>query len=387
MDIKSIVKEDFIVLDDQTSLAELIGKLRSQEKRSSLIFRKQKYIGLVEKKKLLRVRLDSTEVKLGKYVQQTPILNSNTEVLEAALRMFESGAEYLPVQENKKIIGVVDGVSLARLAVDLPQAKKLTVSDIKLSQPAKIGLDDPIALVIDAMHDESADLFPVFDKGKISTVIAYKDILRRYLNWSPKRDLSVQYNSMISSRSTEAEIPHTSALPVRDFSSNRELVTVTPVTKLSDALDLLQKNVLVSAVVMDKDTYKGILTTKNILKALAALVETQNYSVQYIGLKELNLMPHQQASIQRIIDTEAPKIEYEINNPFILVFHFKEYNKKGTRQKFSVHLRVEYPGKVIVCEDDDWKIEDALHKVFDHLGNAVKKKFHGDTTKGRTYQK
>ena len=57
MEIKPIVTEDFVVLDDESMLSELIGKMKTFEKRVGLVFRKDKYLGLIEKKKLLKSKI------------------------------------------------------------------------------------------------------------------------------------------------------------------------------------------------------------------------------------------------------------------------------------------------------------------------------------------
>ena len=55
MEIKPIVTEDYVVLDDEATLSQMIGKMRTFEKRVGLVFRNDKYLGLIEKKKLLKV--------------------------------------------------------------------------------------------------------------------------------------------------------------------------------------------------------------------------------------------------------------------------------------------------------------------------------------------
>ena len=47
MDIRPIITEDFVVLDEESTLSELIGKLKAFEKRTGLVFRKKKYLGLI----------------------------------------------------------------------------------------------------------------------------------------------------------------------------------------------------------------------------------------------------------------------------------------------------------------------------------------------------
>jgi len=156
-------------------------------------------------------------------------------------------------------------------------------------------------------------------------------------------------------------------------------VTIRSKDSIVDALELMSHNKVSGLVVINGDQYAGVLSIRGVLKAIADLKEDSNFTVKYIGMSKLNLQPHQIGSIERIVATEAPKLERLVNNKFTLVLHIKSYEKMGKKQKFSVHMRVEHPGKLITCSDDDWKIESALHKVFEHAENSLRGRFHSDS--------
>ncbi len=383
MDIRSIIKEDFIVVDEGATVSELIGKLKTYEKRSGLVFRKNKYLGLVEKKRLMQTRIDVGVAKVKKYVKKTPVLSQDTDVFDAARLLFDSNVDFLPVEQDKKIIGVVEAVDLARLAAYLPETKGLKASDIKFVRPTMLTKDDPIARAIDAMHDETVDQLPIFEGGELYGIISFRDLLRKYLNWTPKRDISAKFNKMAGSRGETVDMPHLASLPVSSFSTNDNLIATTPKARLVDVVGLMIQN-RVSDVIVMGESFVGLLTARNILQKVGSLKPEQLYDVKYVGVNKVPLMPHQQASLVRITEAEAEKLVREVKNPFDLVVHLKNYGKGGTQQKFSVHLKVEFPGKAITCAHDDWKLETALHKAFEHAHNAVKNRFHGDTTKGKT---
>ncbi|MEK6846222.1 MAG: CBS domain-containing protein, partial [Nanoarchaeota archaeon] len=193
--IKPIIKEDFVVLNEDTTFSEVISKLHNLEKRTGLVFRNNKYIGLVEKKSLLKASFDSAKVKIRGWIKKSPILREDTDVLEAAYHMYNSGTDYLPVEKDKKIIGVVNGLDLAKLASTLPEMKHLRLKDIKLLRPTMVQRDDTLAKAINLMYDYSLDHLPVFDGGELSGVLSFRDFIRQYLNWSPQRDRSARLNT------------------------------------------------------------------------------------------------------------------------------------------------------------------------------------------------
>ncbi len=382
MEIGPLVKEDFIVIDDEATLSEMIGALKQFEKRSCLVFRNQKYLGLVEKKRLLRSRLDATKTKVGSYVQETPLLKEDADVLDTAYLMYQSNQYFLPVEKNKQIIGVLEGLDLANLAADLPEIKKLKVKDFKLLKPAKVNKGDPIASVIDLMQEESLDQVPIFENGRLSGIISYRDVLRKYLNWSPKRDVSAKFNKLASSKSAEVDMPHLASLPVSSFSTNENLVSTSSTQNIKSALSLMTGNRVSSLPVLDLGEFKGLLTVKNVLRCVASLKIPQEFNIQFVGLKELKLTEHQNMRLQEICSNEAFKLQRLVHNQFELIVHIKEYEKDGKQHKFSVNLRVEFPGKIVTVSQEDWVLETALHKAFDNAKNSLGSKFKGRRGKG-----
>ena len=52
MEITPIITEDFVVLNEDSTFSELIAQLKQFEKRTALVFKNNKYRGLIEKKHL-----------------------------------------------------------------------------------------------------------------------------------------------------------------------------------------------------------------------------------------------------------------------------------------------------------------------------------------------
>ncbi len=405
MDIQPLIKQDFVVVDEDATIAEMIGKLKHYEKHVALVFRKNKYLGLVEKKPLLRARLDPSETKIRNYVQKTPLLNEAADLIESAYLMFQSNLDVLPVERNKQIIGVVDGLDLARQALLSAELKRLVAGDVRLVKPTKLGKDEPVAAALDVLYKERIDHLPIYDQGALFGILSYKDILRKYLSWTPKRDFSVKFNKAVRSKGAEAEISSIAQLPVSSFSTNENLLTSREGALLRDAIELMSRNKVHDLVVMKGDEVVGLLTVKNILRRIGSLQIPANFNIKFVGLNDLDLDPAQKAHLQKITSNEALKLQHKIKNEFTLVVHLKEYaragekgRKKGKEEKriekrsgkgegksgqqegakqhkFSVHLRLEYPGKALTVAQDDWDIETALHKTFDNAQNALEKRF------------
>lgn len=371
MEITPIITEDFVVLKEDSTFSELIAQLKQFEKRTALVFRNNKYLGLIEKKHLLRSRMDVTEAQLKGHIQGTPLLNENEDAISVAYIMFEGNLDFLPVEKEKKIIGVVRALDLVKLAVGLPEVKKLKVSDVRLQKPKGVKKDDPLVTAIELMHDERVDNVPVYDSGKVYGIISYKDVLRKYLNWSPKRDFSVKFNKIASSKGAEANMPKLASLPASSFSTNDNLLTTTKGTDLKAAVEIMVRNNVSDLLVMDKEKLEGLLTIKNMLRLIGSLKIPKNFNIQFIGLNQVDLEPHEKYNIQKISSNEAFKLQRQVHNDFKLILHFKEYEKDGRQHKYSVNLRIEYPGKIVTSTEDDWDVETALRKAFENAKNEL----------------
>lgn len=389
MEILPVITEDYVVVQDTAPLSEVIGKLRQFEKHSVLVFHQDQYGGLIEKKKLLRSRLDVTEAGVKKFIQKTPVLSEHADVIETAYLLFQSNADFLPVERGKKIAGVVKAVDIAGAALALPELAKLKVADVKVLRPTALAKDDPLISAVTIMFREHVDEVPIVDAGKFYGIISYKDFVRKYLNWSPHRNFSAKFNKMASSRSAEADMPRLSSLPVSSFSTNENLLTVSVQQSLKEAVRCMQVNGVSDLIIMEGGKFMGLLTVKNILRSIASVKVPKNFNIRFIGLNQAELEPYQKYNVQKIASNEAFKLQREIHNAFSLVIHLKEYEKAGKKEgkqhKYAVHLRVEYPGRIITVAQDDWDIETALRKTFENAKNNLKKKFKGDSSRKKYY--
>lgn len=116
---------------------------------------------------------------------------------------------------------------------------------------------------------------------------------------------------------------------------------------------------------------------------------TENFSVRFIGLDKTKLKPYQKVSLKKLAQQESLKLQRDIHNNFNLKIHVKEYNKGGKRQKYSIHLKVKYPGRLLIADrgkEDNWNAELALKKAFIGAQNKVRSRFRGDTSRRKDYE-
>ncbi len=375
MEITPAITGEFLVFEDSARLSEMFGKLKQYEKQAGLVFRNKKYLGLVEKKKLLRSNVNPDDAKIKNFIQATPTLGDHASVIEAADMLFKSNSDLLPVEQDKRIIGVVQSLDVANLGMGLDELQKYKVQDVKFSKPKIIQKDDPVSVAISVMYTQKTDHVPVFDKGKLYGILSYRDLMRKYLNWSPKRDNSAKFNKNIPTKSARVDSSSFGSLPVHNFSTNSNLLTIQPSQKLKVAVSKMVKHKVSDLLVMQGNELQGILTMRNILKVIGALKIPRVDNIKFVGLSKLRITKPQVEAVKKIASNEAFKIQRLLKQEFELSVHIKDYSKEGKQQKYSVHLHVTSPKVNLTVQQEDWDLRTALRKTFENVKNTLSKKF------------
>lgn len=375
MDINSIVKKDFVVVDADAVLSEVIGKLVNLGHRSAVVLRKDKYIGVLDKKKLFRTGIDPKMTKVDNFVSKVQLLNSETDVLVAVKQLFESNCDILPVGDGKKIVGIIDGLSAAQLALQLKQASQVGFKSVKLMKSNKVGKDDNISTAIEMMYETGADNLPVFDKNVIFGVLSIHDLMKKFMLGSPKREVSERFTKEMNAGAVTPNRMSFASLPVQDFSTNENYVMVLNKVSLKDALNVMQIKNVTSLVVMDGDEFKGLFSLRELLRRLSELGVVERYSVQYKGLNEVQLTENQVKMMERAVEHEAEKLQHKIEGNFQILLHLKEIGKDAKKKEYAVTVKVEYPGKVLSSTNEDWDLETAVRKGFNFNVGKREEKF------------
>jgi len=376
MEITSGISKDFLRFDCEMKVSEMIGSLKKAKQKTGLVFRDGKYVGVVEKKKLLRVNLDPTSIKVGNHLVVAPVINEHADVIETAYQMHKSNADIVPIVSGNQIVGVLSAVNLLQVSTELPETADVRVSDLRLIKNLKIASSDPLAKALDIMYTECVEELPVFDENGVSGILSYQDVLRKYLVWPAKREFSAKMKKEKGgTRSAEADYPTLANLPVSSFSTNEKLISVDVKDRFSTAVSSLVENKVSCLAVYSGKQYLGLLTSKNLLRYLASLEVPQNFNIQFIGLNELKLSSDEKESVKKVAANESFKLQRLIHNDFKLNLHLKSYNKEGKRQKFSVTMHVAYPGKIVECAASDWDLITALREAFNAAGNEFTKMY------------
>jgi len=217
MDISGLVGKDFVAVQRDATISEMIGKLIAADQREALVFDKDKFLGLVVEKFITKSHLDASTAKLTGLVKNISPVEKSMDLLEAARLMFTSGIDVLPVQEKGKIVGIVTVNDILTEAKSLPGFKGIKVRDIKQVSTPKLTSSDIVGKAIEMLHKEGLESLPVVEKEKLNGVICFHDILKKIMIEAPMRDKGFRNKS---SRAFEAERPAAMDLKVDNFDTH-----------------------------------------------------------------------------------------------------------------------------------------------------------------------
>jgi hypothetical protein len=106
--------------------------------------------------------------------------------------------------------------------------------------------------------------------------------------------------------------------------------------------------------------------------------------IEFVGLSELD---EEEKEVLNNLSTEYyPKIKRLLKNVTSLVVHVKAYKKKGTKQKYSLHVRAIAPTRAFEStKAHGWDLAMVLHKSFLDIEKQIKHKLHSDDQKPKGY--
>jgi CBS domain-containing protein len=372
--IGSILSHSYVRVDANEPFSQLIGRLVESGQTEALVFNGETYAGMFAHYLLPKPRTNSNEMKVKSVTAPAPVLQTDDDISTAAQRMFESGKTVLPVLKNDALVGVITiGAVLKHLRSS--ERADVHVSDVRHPQSITLLHTDPIGKALDYMHNRHIHHFPVVDeKNTMTGFLSLHDVLAKFYLQSQKRDRGQQPKQ--ASRAFKAESPDLLALPVANFMNTRDAITIRESDTVGAAIDAMLREGVHSLVILENGKPAAITTTKDILEALLVSTEPPAPTIQYKGLRELDIDEYTLATVKRISSYYAEKLGFYAHNEFQLTIHCKQRSNNGRRHRYTVHARLTSPGAhAVATEAREWDLRTALHEALQELELAVQHHF------------
>ena len=377
MKAADLMRDDFVKIDVSDSVSTLIGRLVNEKKTEACVFDKKRFEGMFSHRALLKTRIDVKNSKISEFVAASPKLREDHDLTQAATLMFDSNLAALPVFRKEKFLGIVSAFDILGHIDEIPGLDHVRVKTIRHPAAITISEDSPVGRALYIMSEEHIDRLPVVDrKREIAGIITHMGLMERFYIHHLKREMAQKPRTQ--TKAFKGERPDILALPVKNFMSKDGIgiITAKEDETLKAAAKKMAENRVYSLIVPDGKWPRYIVTKRDLLEAIAATRIEELTNIQYIGLDELNMDRFTEDWVKKIASYYSEKIGFLVKNEFDVVVHIKKYKKAGKQHKYSVHLRVNYPGGTVASgKAYDWDIRRALHKGFRDLKNELSHRY------------
>lgn len=262
MAVRDVLSSHFVSVDVDDTISRLLGKLRTLDELSAVVFRGAKVLGMADKRKFLRTRLDAKKMKVKHVVTMVPHLSLEDSELEAVRLLNAADVHTLPVLKDGKVVGVVHAREVLKALA--PFFKGYKLSDISTTKLFSLDENEPISKAINQFREKGFDHVPVLDKkGNLIGIVSTTDLLEKYFAHPQKREGGW---GLFAPASHPVKEFNFSRLPIKNEMSLlvHTLANEDPVSK---AIDTMVEEHVSSMVVVDGKKPVAIVTLKDLLTA------------------------------------------------------------------------------------------------------------------------
>lgn len=108
--------------------------------------------------------------------------------------------------------------------------------------------------------------------------------------------------------------------------------------------------------------------------------------IQFTGAKELNVADL--ARLNQLATQYLARFKRKLNQTMDVNVQIKIYEKEGGKNKYSIHVRVAAPTKILEsCNSHDFDFVRAIHKAFEDIEHQIVHRFHNDVSRPCAHSK
>jgi len=267
MQVKDILRTNCLAVSEEDTLSSIFGKFgRGKHTEAVVVDSKDHFKGMLDKRTLIRSRIDYSTTKVRKFIAKTAVLTEEMPLNKAASLMFASDFHVLPVvDENKKVIGIAGARDLLSEVIDELDGTASEVGSMKL---ITMKDSDSVASAISLMHQKRMGHIPLVDEqGRLTGIASLIDIFRFHTasqqGSNPGR--GAKHGRTSKSGQDAGDRPSYDALPIQNIMS-RSVVTASPSATLKQIVKLLKASEVSDIVLVEDDKPVGIITSKDLLR-------------------------------------------------------------------------------------------------------------------------
>ena len=264
---QDLMHQEFIKLDANDTVSSFIGQIKKTGDTFGLIFEGKAYLGVADKKELLRSRLDATKTKVRHCLKHVPILTKSSKLPDMVRLMCAADVRALPVRDGNKILGIVTAKDLAKELQTFYE--KIKIKDIIKKTVIMCNEDDSLAYALDLMVKKNIDRIPILKKdGKIAGIISIIDFLLKFAllpRQKVRQSFAASHSAWHTTGFQKDENQNLLRCPV-----SNQMTQLTWCCSKNDtvahAINVMFENNLTSIIIVESQKPVGILTLKDVFE-------------------------------------------------------------------------------------------------------------------------
>ncbi len=366
MDIKAsdLMREDYLKIDKNKNVSELISKLKTSKYNNVLIFDDSEFLGMASVKSLLRKRIDFSKTKCTSVVESVPRVEKNTSLVRIAELMLQSGKRILPVIEDNILVGVVPSQKVIEQVSTISKLSTLKAEDVASRDVLFLEETDSVEKAIDLMRSNDIKKIPVYSNGVPVGLLSWDAIASKYLLNRSDSEGAQRYDIQVhsidkTSKPLKSPISNEYSKGIEFVSPNDSISKIVPLVRTSEAI-----------LVREKNKTFGLITNRNLIDAIVSLKEEAR-NIQIINLPKLDEIDF--AKLDSTISSTYDRITKRTPHKPVLSVHFKRSDKGGLKIRHSIHARLFIPGMSLRVDEEDWNVLTVVQNAMASIEKAFKK--------------
>ena len=358
--IGSIQMQKYKEIFENDSVGKALSLFETSHDVIIVFNQKKEYTGILVERSILRTDLDPGKSKVKSFIIKAPKIMQNTDLTECARLMSENNILYLPVFEKGKVTGMVSYIDILKSEALLKFSKQ-PVKNLMVRGVPVAKTDDNISVVYNKFRKSDLFSIPVVDDNNFKGLVNLHETIRTILQHKEKPDFGAKVG----------EKKHLLKLPVTNIMVQPTISLLDNVT-IEDVVDNIMRNELECITILDNDrNLQAIITVKDLLRLISA--ENEVFLPPRIQinshLEELN-----RAQVEATIINFANKY-IPILSQSKFEIYIREHKEKQKHQKLIyTHISIHAHHDNFSAKAEGFGVDHSLKEALDKLERQVKKK-------------
>ena len=307
--VSSVFTQGFSAVNENDSVSKCLEFFKREKPPVlAVLDDKGKYVGVISRRWVVRMRLDPAAAKVKSLMRSVPRVAPDVSLSKAARLMIESGVRQLPVFEKAKLLGFVTDEDIIHGAVT-QEWGNVVVEKIMTRVPQVIDANRSVGAVLSLFREHGVSHVPVMDEGKLVGIVSIQDVIEQVFQPRQRQTLG----EIVGEKVPVLSIPAKGIMA-------KPVVTVQFDTSLKDAEKAMHARDVSCLVVLSGGRLIGIVTKLDFLEPISQLEAAERKLAVQFGVKGIAVNPDQQGYMMDEFESFARKYSDALDSGTLFVY-------------------------------------------------------------------